>query len=270
MALTNSAVFQRFQTSKNKVLALVLSACLLTTAPASHSFFAIIFGELGVKFALSIPALVGFAYSKTRRDRDYNIMYFDAPTITKFPAETKPKNKAAVECLLEQMSNLSANSKGAEQLVGIEGKSYELEPISEAPLSEAQKSSVNGATIRGQSTIWINQEAIASSTIIMGSEELRYMNTVLHELVHQSSDLADPHAYRGKSSSEYYLDPDYWNTSFGRELKDAWQNIFSEPHPYYKKANHPYLANTLLSLSNPCFGGLLRDDRPPAPGEYYR
>lgn len=269
MVLENSALFQRFQSSKNKSLVLLISTCLLLTAPASHSFFAIIFGELGVKFALSIPALVGFAYSKTRRDRDYNIMYFDAPTITKFPAETKPKNKAAVLCLLEQMSNLSANSKGAKQLVGIKGKSYELEPISEAPLSEVDKSSVNGATIRGQSTIWINQESIASSTI-MGSEELRYMNTVLHELVHQSSDLGDPHAYRGKASSDYYLDPDYWKTSFGIELKDAWQNIFSEPHPYYKKAKNPYLANSVLSLNNPCFGGLLRHDRPPGPGEYYR
>ena len=99
MALTNSAVFQRLQTSKNKVLVLVLSALLLTTAPASHSFFAIIFGELGVKFALSIPALVGFASSETRRDRDYNIMYFDAPTII-YPPDFDEDARLRTECVL--------------------------------------------------------------------------------------------------------------------------------------------------------------------------
>ena len=221
MALTNSAVFQRFQTSKNKVLALVLSACLLTTAPASHSFFAIIFGELGVKFALSIPALVGFAYSKTRRDRDYNIMYFDAPTII-YPPDFDEDARLRTECVLSALARVNPNSGTAAFMKNIKGKKYYIREMTDAEKAQFLSEPL-GATRPGSDVISINTNAHSSSS--------EMANTVLHELWHHvmaEESHVKPNLVEGKKDWYAENEREFWSTPFGDKYRTYYRKIFKK------------------------------------------
>lgn len=229
MVLEKSALFQRFQSSKNKSLVLLISTCLLLTAPASHSFFAIIFGgDIAVKIGLSIPALFGFMYSKRPgdRERDYNIMYFDAPTIS-YPSDFNEDARRRTECVLSVISWVPRQD--AAKLSNIKGKEFVIKRMP-ASLKERCRNCL-GATDTDDHVIWVNYES--------GSSPSDTALTVTHEIWH--------HVLRGKGHykpvpnpgiADAYPEktPEFWDTPFGKDYKWQFQRVFKVTHPNYRVA----------------------------------
>ena len=248
MVLENSALFQRFQSSKNKSLVLLISTCLLLTAPASHSFFAIIFGgDIAVKIGLSIPALFGFMYSKRPgdRDRDYNIMYFDAPTIS-YPSDFDEDAKARTECVLFAIGSVRRGTGLNTVLKPIEGKRYKI-----VKMPPEMAEGAYGATTPGDSTIYVNYEG-------KPSEIGGIPSTVFHELMHH----AHPHKKHSSPDGGEYseLDEEFWDTEFGKRMRSEWVGIFGVSHPMIRF--HRGLKGPFIGPYDKCFGALWPEPDP--------
>lgn len=256
MVLEKSALFQRFQSSKNKSLVLLISTCLLLTAPASHSFFAIIFGgDIAVKIGLSIPALFGFMYSKRPgdRDRDYNIMYFDAPTIS-YPSDFDEDARLRTECVLDVLSRVNPNSGTGKFLENIKGKKYYIREMTDDEIARYVAAPL-GATSPGSDVIKINSAKHGSSA--------EMAETVLHELWHHvMADLDHDKPYLVDGKKDWYADtePEFWDTPFGEKYKTYYRKIFKKTHPRYKQAIG--LRGPYGGAYDECFGWLWPEPDP--------
>lgn len=235
---------------------LVLSACLLTTAPASHSFFAIIFGgDIAVKIGLSIPALFGFLYSKRPgdRDRDYNIMYFDAPTIS-YPSDFDEDAKARTECVLFALARVNPSSGTAAFMRNIKGKKYYIREMTDAEKAQFLSEPL-GATRPGSDVISINTSAHSSSS--------EMANTVLHELWHHvmaEESHVKPNLVKGKKDWYAENEREFWNTPFGDKYRTYYRRIFKKSHPRYREAIG--LRGPHVGLYDECFGPLWPEPDP--------